>query len=395
MGLLIVVAWVGFFVYRHVEYSNELWWEFAWQGNAPRFLRAGLAVAIVAGIALADALFNRPLPAPKGPDPIPQAVRRLVAAAPRALASLAYLGDKRFLVTAAERAFIMYGVSGRSWVSLGGAMGEDDDAQELSWRFRELADRHAGRVVFYGVGTDELPLYLDMGLALHKIGEVARVDLKTFSLQGAAWQALRYVDRRASKEGLEFSVLPKDAVGQVMAELKAVSDAWLAHKNVSEKGFSLGAFRPAYLSEFDCAVLRKDGRILAFANLMRAAGRTELAIDLMRYEAGASKILMDALFVRVALYAQEQGYAWFNLGAAPLSGLAEHRLAPTWSKVGALIFRRGEEIYPFEGLRAYKQKFNPVWTPHYLACRGGLALPQILLDVAALIAGGHLEMVKK
>ena len=94
----------------------------------------------------------------------------------------------------------------------------------------------------------------------------------------------------------------------------------------------------------------------------------------MRYEAGASKILMDALFVRVALYAKEQGYAWFNLGAAPLSGLAEHRLAPTWHKVGALIFRRGEEFYPFEGLRAYKQKFNPVWTPHYLACRGGSGL---------------------
>jgi phosphatidylglycerol lysyltransferase len=394
-GLLIVVAWVGFFLYRHVEYSNELWWEFAWESNAPRFLRAGLAVAIVAGIALADALFNRPLPARKEPEPIPRAVRRLVAEAPRALASLAYLGDKRFLVTEAERAFIMYGVSGRSWVSLGGAMGEEEDAWELIWRFRELVDRHAGRVVFYGVGTDDLPLYLDMGLALHKIGEVARVDLATFSLQGAARQEMRYVDRRATKEGLEFSVIPKDALGQVMEEIKTVSDAWLANKKASEKGFSLGAFRPDYLVEFDCAVLRKDGRIVAFANLLRAGGRAELAIDLMRYESGASKILMDALFVRVALYAKEQGYAWFNLGAAPLSGLAEHRLAPTWHKVGALIFRRGEEFYPFEGLRAYKQKFNPVWTPHYLACRGGLALPQILVDVAALIAGGRLEMIKK
>jgi phosphatidylglycerol lysyltransferase len=394
-GLLIVVAWVGFFVYRHVEYSNDLWWEFAWQGDAPRFLRAGLAVAIVAAVALADTLFNRPLPARKDPEQIPPVVRRLVAEAPRALASLALLGDKRFLLTEAERAFIMYGVSGRSWVSLGGAIGEAGDARELIWRFRELADRHAGRVVFYGVSTDELPLYLDMGLALHKIGEVARLDLSSFSLQGPARQELRYVDRRATKEGLEFSVLPKEAVTQVMEELRGVSDAWLAGKKASEKGFSLGAFRPDYLSELDCAVLRKDGRIVAFANLMRSGGRAELAIDLMRYEAGASKILMDALFVRVALYAKEQGYAWFNLGAAPLSGLAEHRLAPTWHKVGSLIFRRGEEFYPFEGLRAYKQKFNPVWTPHYLACRGGLALPQILVDVAALIAGGRLEMIKK
>ena len=395
LGLLIVVAWVGFFLYRHVEYSNDLWWEFAWESNAPRFLRAGLAVAIVAGIVLVDALFNRHLRAPRGPEPMPEAIRRLVEQAPRALASLAYLGDKRFLVTETGRAFIMYGVSGRTWVALGGAMGDADDARELIWRFRELADRHAGRVVFYGVSTEDLPLYLDMGLALHKIGEVARVDLKDFSLQGPARQEMRYVDRRATKEGLEFAVIPKADVGAIMDALKGVSDAWLASKGASEKGFSLGAFRPEYLAEFDCAVLRKEGRIVAFANLMRAGDHSELAIDLMRYEAGASKILMDALFVRVALYAKEQGYAWFNLGAAPLSGLAEHRLAPTWHKVGALIFRRGEEFYPFEGLRAYKQKFNPVWTPHYLACRGGLALPQILVDVTALVAGGRLEIIKK
>jgi len=394
-GLLIVVAWVGFFLYRHVDYSHELWWDFAWEGDAARFLRAGLAVGIVAAAALADALFNRPLPAVKAPEPIPEPVRRLVAEAPRALACLALLGDKRFLLTEAQRAFIMYGVSGRSWVSLGGAIGEGDDARELVWRFRELADRHAGRVVFYGVSTEDLPIYLDMGLALHKIGEVARVDLAAFSLQGSARQELRYVDRRATKEGLELTVLPKERVPEVMDELKRVSDAWLASKKASEKGFALGAFRPDYLRELDCAVLRKDGRIVAFANLMRAGGRTELAIDLMRYEAGVSKILMDALFVRVALYAKEQGYAWFNLGAAPLSGLANHPLAPTWHKVGSLIFRRGEEFYPFEGLRAYKQKFNPVWTPHYLACRGSLALPQILVDVAGLIAGGRLEMIKK
>ena len=394
-GLLIVVAWVGFFLYRHVEYSHELWWEFAWDGNAPRFLRATLLVAIVAGVALADTLFNRPMPARKGPQPIPDAVRRLVAAAPRAMSALALLGDKRFLVAESGRACIMYGVSGRSWVSLGGPLGEGTEAGELAWRFRELADQHAGRVVFYGVGTEDLPLYLDMGLALHKIGEVARVDLAKFTLQGSAAQEMRYVDRRATKEGLEFAILPKAEVGANLAELKRVSDAWLASKHASEKGFSLGAFRPEFLVEFDCAVLRKDGRIVAFANLLRAGDRSELAIDLMRYEQGLSRVLMDALFVRVALYAQEQGYAWFNLGAAPLSGMAEHQLAPTWHKVGALIFRRGEEFYPFEGLRAYKQKFNPVWTPHYLACRGGLALPQVLVDVTALIAGGRMEIMKK
>ena len=40
-------TWLGFFSYRHVEYSNQLWWQFAWNGNAPRFLRATVAVCAV------------------------------------------------------------------------------------------------------------------------------------------------------------------------------------------------------------------------------------------------------------------------------------------------------------------------------------------------------------
>ncbi|HEX5338055.1 MAG TPA: lysylphosphatidylglycerol synthase domain-containing protein, partial [Gallionella sp.] len=32
-------TWLGFFSYKHVEYSSELWWQFALHGDASRFLR--------------------------------------------------------------------------------------------------------------------------------------------------------------------------------------------------------------------------------------------------------------------------------------------------------------------------------------------------------------------
>jgi lysylphosphatidylglycerol synthetase-like protein (DUF2156 family) len=38
---------------------------------------------------------------------------------------------------------------------------------------------------------------------------------------------------------------------------------------------------------------------------------------------------------------------------------------------------------------AFKQKFDPEWTPKYLAYPGGLRLPGILADLAALVAGGY------
>ena len=54
-----------------------------------------------------------------------------------------------------------------------------------------------------------------------------------------------------------------------------------------------------------------------------------------------------------------------------------------------------EHFYNFEGLRDYKQKFDPVWEPRYLACPGGLALPQVLLNVSALISGGLKGLITK
>ena len=174
----------------------------------------------------------------------------------------------------------------------------------------------------------------------------------------------------------------------IIDELKQVSDDWLQVKGGREKGFSLGCFDAAYLANFDCAVMRVDNRIVAFANLWQGAGREELSVDLMRFGETAPGSVMDALFTEVMLWGREQGYAWFSLGMAPLAGLDQRSLSPAWNKLGNLAYRYGEHFYNFEGLRQYKQKFEPEWSPRYLACRGGLDLPAVLYDAAVLIAGG-------
>jgi phosphatidylglycerol lysyltransferase len=88
------------------------------------------------------------------------------------------------------------------------------------------------------------------------------------------------------------------------------------------------------------------------------------------------------------LWGAHQGWQQFNLGMAPLAGLETHPLAPLWHRLGTVIFRQGEHFYNFQGLRAYKAKFDPQWQPKYLVAPGGFALPGVLLDVAALIAAG-------
>ena len=109
----------------------------------------------------------------------------------------------------------------------------------------------------------------------------------------------------------------------------------------------------------------------------------------MRYHRDAPKGVMEALFVHLMQWGRKQGYHWFTLGMAPLSGFEQSPVAPLWNRIGAFLYEHGEAVYNFQGLRGFKEKFDPTWEPHYLAYPGGLHLPRILADVAALIAGGY------
>ncbi len=349
---------------------------------------AGIRLSGVATAWLARLGFREVTAGPSATEEIPRAVETLVAQSPRASAALAFLGDKRFLVSPDGSAFLMYAVSGRSLVALGHPVGDPQRATELAWAFRELADRLDARPVFYQIGAETLPTYLDMRLSVLKIGEVARLDLSTFSMAGTAKQNLRNARRRLEKDGLVFSLVPAAEVPALLDEMQAVSDAWFAGKSGGEKGFSIGCFDRDYLSRFDAGVLRRDGELVAFANLWRGADKAEMTVDLMRYRPGVSRIIMDGLFVELILTAQAEGYRWFELGPAPLSGLVDHRLASWWNRIGSFIYRQGEEYYNFEGLRTFKQKFGPEWTPLYVACPGLLDTPKALVDLTALIAGG-------
>ena len=86
---------------------------------------------------------------------------------------LALMGDKSFLFSQSGKSFLMYAKRGRSWVALFDPVGPQEEWSELVWRFVELADAHSGRAAFYQVRPDTLPVYLDAGLRVVKVGEEA------------------------------------------------------------------------------------------------------------------------------------------------------------------------------------------------------------------------------
>lgn len=377
-------AWIGFLSYRHVAYDDQLWWSFAWHGDASRFLRASVAAAVLlAGAGLYRLL--APARAVPADDELIAPPFEVVARAPRTDAFLALTGDKRFL-HGPHGSFLMYQVRGDSWIVMGDPVGPEPEWADLVWRLREKVDAAQGRLLFYQISPAAIPLAIDLGLGLVKYGEEARVDLADFALDTPARKPLRYAVRRAGREGASFAVIPAAQVPEAMAELAAVSDAWLRAKGHSEKGFSVGRFDPAYLARFDCAVVRHQGRIVAFANILATTGREELSVDLMRHLPDTPYGTMDFLFAELMCWGKAQGFRAFNLGLAPLSGIADRRLAPIWARASGFVYRHGDAIYGFEGLRLYKQKFAPAWEPRYIAGPSGAAFARALFDLQKLVS---------
>lgn len=388
-SIAVVVAlavWAGLFAYRRVPYTDNLWWKFALHGDAPRFLRAMLGVAVLLGGA---ALWRLLAPASEAaaeqpPAPDMAVIRAILPSSGRTEAMLALTGDKRFLVSDRNDAFLMYQVKGSSWIVMGDPVGAPAAWGMLLWRIRDLSDRHQGRLLLYEVSPATLDLAIGLGLQIIKYGEEAIVDLASFTLDTPAIRSVRRSANAVARTGAQFRIVPAAAVPVILDQLEAISDEWLAEKKHREKGFSLGRFDRDYLCNFDVGLVMLEGRIVAFANLWLTASFAEASVDLMRYSKDAPRGSMDFLFVQLMQWAKARGYRRFSLGMAPLSGIEGRRLAPTWAKVAALIFHHGEHFYGFRGLRHYKEKFAPLWEPRYVA-GNGLGLVYALRDLSRLI----------
>jgi phosphatidylglycerol lysyltransferase len=386
---VVAAIWLGVFAHKHVEYSNDLWWQVAYRADASRFLRASLVSMVTLLLAAMMSLFRGKRPKRVSPtmDELTTA-RNIIDGQPSADAWLAIVGDKSLLFNEARSGFVMYATSGRSWIALGDPIGSDAVSASLVWDFHELADAHGGLTAFYQVPAASLPMYLQLGLSPIKIGDSARVPLEGFCYEGPKYKHLRQVRHRYERAGFIFDVIAAQDVPAVLPRLREISDQWLAEKHAAEKRFSIGFFSESYLSQTPIAVVKREDEIVAFANVLATEVKDELSVDLMRHVSGVPNGIMDYLFGQLMQSGKEHSFRHFDLGMAPLSGLESRRLAPIWNRIGNTIFRHGEHFYNFEGLRHYKEKFHPCWEPHYLMYPGGLVLSRVLLDLATLISGG-------
>ncbi|RUS66466.1 Phosphatidylglycerol lysyltransferase [Saezia sanguinis] len=389
-----VSLWLTFFVYQEIPYHNKLWWQFELDSEAPRALRAALASFLLLGCIALTWLLRPALPiARQARNEQLDEAYRIVQAGTQPEGGLVMSGDKAILFNETRTAFLMYARHRRSMIALFDPIGSALERADLIWEFRDLCDQHRVRPVFYQVSAANLPYYMDAGLTAIKLGEEAIVDLTRFDLQSKTNRDLRYTWSRGQRDGLSLAFYAPGTAP--MAQLQEISDQWLQNKHVREKGFSLGHFAPDYLRHFTIATVEYQGQIVAFANLLQTTNGASASLDLMRVADHAPNLTMEFLMVGLILHFQQHQLQRFSLGMVPLSGLHLRRGAPVTQRLGAMIFRRGEQFYNFQGLRRFKNKFSPHWEPRYMAVPAGLDPWMALVDTATLISGGWSGLVKR
>jgi phosphatidylglycerol lysyltransferase len=384
---LAVFVVFGVLTHRAGFGAFQRWMELGYRLEASRFARSAIALSVaVAAAALYVALrvpvrFERPSGTEVG-RALDLHARIGGNSTPLMIAN----GDKAILLDD-PRGWCAYRIIGPYLVVFADPIvraAERNGFLDAVFQFAGELDR---RPLFYQLSPDWIPPLHDRGYVFFKLGEEAQVSLARVGTEGPEGKLYRQVLRRAERDGLAFRVMPPYEVEKRMAELREISDDWLHSKGVAERQFSIGFFDEAYLSRWPCGVVEHEGKIVAFANLLRGPQREEFSVDLMRYRSEGPKV-MDFLFVSLFFHAKSLGYQRFNLGMAPLASVGQRKGAHARERFASLLFQHGEHWYNFQGLRFFKQKFEPEWVPRYMGYQSAWEFPIATAYVSALIAGG-------
>ncbi len=292
-----------------------------------------------------------------------------------------YLNDKYIYINDSKDVILQYQISANKIVILGNPVGNKEKVFETIQEFYKLADLYGYVPVFTAIDKTIMPELHETGYEFMKLGEDALVDLTKFTLEGRKMKSVRNALSRVEKENYTFEIVKPPFTDEFFNEVKLVSDEWLCGR--VEKGFYIGFFDKGYLSKQPIAVVRnKDNKIKGFSNLMPMYdNKNTLSIDLMRFSHDTCNGIMDFMFVNLFKWGQEEGYARFNMGMAPLSNVGRSKYSFLSEKIAAQIYSHGQNFYSFKGLKRFKEKYCDIWEGKYMAYKKRTSILTTVLQI--------------
>ncbi len=279
----------------------------------------------------------------------------------------------------ADDCYVAYRVNDHTAVVLGDPVGPPARLRSAAAAFVAYADAHGWNAVFFAATDEQRGVYESLGFRLVQIGEDAVIPLGSLEFRGKRWQDVRTAFNRAQREGVRFEMHAGGSVPPALrARLDEVGSEWSAGKDLPEIGFTLGS--TADVDDPDVEVVLAVGAedtVQAFATWLPVYSRNGWTIDVMRRGATTMPGVMEYLIASSLLTFRDRGYATASLGVAPLADVDRDEDAPLLPRVLGRIYERTEAMYNFKSLFAFKDKFEPRWTPVFLVHRDLATVPAI------------------
>lgn len=203
--------------------------------------------------------------------------------------------------------------------------------------------------------------------------------------------SLRAQLNRARNKGVTVNEWPvEQALGH--AELYRCLNEWLETRRAPTMHFLIEPYTLDRLYDRRVFVAERDRRIVGFLIASPVPRRNGWLVEQIVRGAGAvngtSELLVDSAVKAAANIESE----YLTLGLSPLSKRGPTGLAvtPLWLQaLLAWVRAHGRRFYNFEGLDAFKAKFQPErWEPVYAIANQPRFSPAVLYAIAAAFTGG-------
>lgn len=293
--------------------------------------------------------------------------------------------DKSYFFNSDNDSFVAYRTEKNVAIVLADPVGPSEKIESLTKAFIEFCHNSGWTVAFMQVNPKNLELYNKLGMNILKIGEDGVVNLETFTSLTISKKTFKGPLKKLEKEGYKLEKLAPPHSDELLNEVQEVSNQWLSLPGKKERTFTLGTFDRNTLQDDNLFALKdKEGKIIAFVNQIRSYSPGETTIDMMRHRTEVPSGSMDFLFAKMLIMLHQEGYKYFSLGLAALSGVGDEPDASLEEKAVHLIYEHLNRFFSYKGLRAYKDKFEPEWQERFLIHEGGP--PGLIKTTLALVA---------
>ncbi len=291
------------------------------------------------------------------------------------------------------RAAVAYRAIAGVAVTVGEPYGDQAAFDSAITEFASFCEHRGLQPCLYSITARTRDITQRLGWRSVQVAEDAVIPLGQLQFAGKKWQVVRAAVNKAAREGItaEWWSYP-EMPPELRDQIHEISGTWLADKGLPTMNFMLGGLDELNDPSVRCLIAvdaaRKVHAITSWMPVYDSGHPVGWTIDLMRRNtAGTVRGVMEFLIATAALAFQEEGARFVSLSGTPLAGLDRGDRGDRGEQPFALQRALGmiadtmEPAYGFQSLRQFKDKFQPVYQPVYLAYPDPAALGPIAIAI--------------